>query len=80
MEFIECKWKEEQKAMPADREGGYEANFNGEAYSSILFQNANLSVRLTDDFMEAAEQDKPWTTRWVTDRDRSRARLPGPRC
>ena len=34
-------------------ENGYDSNFNGEAYSSILFQNANLSVRLTDEFMQA---------------------------
>ena len=51
----------------ADREGGYEANFNGEAYSSILFQNANLSVRVSDEFMQAVVDDQPWTTHWVTD-------------
>ena len=50
--------------------GGYEANFNGEAYSSILFQNANLSVRVTDEFMQAVVEDKPWTTHWVTDPSR----------
>jgi ribonucleoside-diphosphate reductase alpha chain len=67
MEFIECKSKEEKKARILIEKGGYDSNFNGEAYSSILFQNANLSVRLTDEFMQAADRDDTWTTRWVTD-------------
>ncbi len=67
MEFIECKWKEEKKARILIEKGGYEANFNGEAYSSIMFQNANLSVRVTDDFMQAVDKGETWTTRWVTD-------------
>jgi ribonucleoside-diphosphate reductase alpha chain len=67
MEFIECKSKEEKKARILIEKGGYDSNFNGEAYSSILFQNANLSVRVTDDFMEAVDRDDTWTTRWVTD-------------
>ncbi|MEZ6116546.1 MAG: vitamin B12-dependent ribonucleotide reductase [Pirellulaceae bacterium] len=71
MDFIECKHKEEQKAHCLIQHGGYDANFNGEAYSSILFQNANLSVRLTDDFMEALEQDSEWRTQWVTDPTKS---------
>ena len=67
LEFIECKHKEEQKAHCLIEKGGYDANFNGEAYSSILFQNANLSVRVTDEYMEAVEADEPWQTRWITD-------------
>lgn len=67
MEFIECKWLEEQKAQTLIASGKYESNFNGEAYSSVMFQNANLSVRLTDDFMAAFENDAEWKTRYVTD-------------
>ena len=67
LEFIECKWKEEQKAHTLIESGKYEANFNGDAYSSILFQNANLSVRVTDEFMETVEKGGKWTTRWVSD-------------
>ncbi|MGE0760453.1 MAG: vitamin B12-dependent ribonucleotide reductase, partial [Pirellulaceae bacterium] len=67
LEFIECKWKEERKAHTLIASGQYEANFNGEAYSSILFQNANLSVRVTDEFMETVEKGGKWRTRWVTD-------------
>jgi ribonucleoside-diphosphate reductase alpha chain len=66
LEFIECKCKEEQKARTLIESGKYEANFNGEAYSSVLFQNANLSVRVTDEFMETAERSGQWTTRWVS--------------
>ncbi len=68
-EFIECKWREEQKAHALIREG-YESNFNGEAYSSVCFQNANLSVRVTDDFMEAVRKGDKWTTRWISDKAR----------
>ena len=67
LEFIECKHKEEQKAHTLIEKGGYEANFNGEAYSSILFQNANLSVRVTDEYMRAVENNDEWNTRWITD-------------
>ena len=65
LEFIECKTKEEKKAQTLIQ-SGYEANFNGEAYSSVMFQNANLSVRATDAFLRAAETDGEWTTRAVT--------------
>jgi ribonucleoside-diphosphate reductase alpha chain len=66
MEFIECKAKEEKKAW-ALIEQGYDANFNGEAYGSIMYQNENLTVRASDALMQAAVEDKDWTTHWVTD-------------
>ncbi len=65
LDFIECKTKEEGKAQSLIR-AGYEANFNGEAYSSVMFQNANLSVRCTDAFLSAVVADGDWTTRAVT--------------
>jgi ribonucleoside-diphosphate reductase alpha chain len=52
-EFIWCKAKEEKKAW-ALGEMGYDMSLNGEAWQSIQFQNANNSVRATDDFMKKA--------------------------
>ncbi|MFM7315966.1 MAG: vitamin B12-dependent ribonucleotide reductase [bacterium] len=65
MDFIQCKTKEERKAHALIRQG-YDANFNGDAYSSVAFQNANLTVRATDGFLRAVENDESWTTRAVT--------------
>jgi ribonucleoside-diphosphate reductase alpha chain len=67
MDFIQAKKKEERKARTLIESGEYEANFNGEAYSSIMFQNANLSVRVSDEFMQAVLEDQDWHTHWVTD-------------
>ncbi|MCD0461774.1 vitamin B12-dependent ribonucleotide reductase [Roseiconus lacunae] len=67
LEFIESKWSEEKKAHALIREG-YDSNFNGEAYSSVCFQNANLSVRVTDEYMESVRDGKRWQTQWVTDK------------
>ena len=67
LEFIQAKAREERKARTLIESGEYESNFNGEAYSSIMFQNANLSVRVTDEFMDAVAEGRPWQTQWVTD-------------
>src|SRR5467141_2737396 len=66
VEFIECKMKEERKAHVLIAQG-YDSGIDGDAYGSIFFQNANHSVRGTDDFMRAAEEDRDWWTRNVTD-------------
>src|SRR5260370_40164144 len=71
VDFIESKEKEEKKAW-ALIDAGYEGAFNapGGAYDSVQFQNANHSVRVTDEFMRAYEKDGSWQTRAVTDRTR----------
>jgi len=61
VEFIESKAKEEQKAWSLI-EAGYDAALDGEAYSSVFFQNANHSVRASDAFMRAVDEDREWTT------------------
>ena len=64
-EFIDAKQKEEKKAW-ALIEQGYDGSYNGDAYGSVMYQNENLSVRVSDEFMRAAESGQEWWTRTVT--------------
>ncbi len=64
LEFITCKVDEEKKAW-ALIDSGYDGSFTGPAYASVFFQNSNNSVRVTDEFMRAVLDDKPWQTRAV---------------
>jgi ribonucleoside-diphosphate reductase alpha chain len=68
IDFIECKSKEEAKAW-ALVDAGYDGSGpDSDAYSSIFFQNANNSVRVTDEFMQSVERDDEFFTRSVKDR------------
>jgi ribonucleoside-diphosphate reductase alpha chain len=59
VDFIDCKVKEERKAQALIK-SGYDGSFTGEAYRSVFFQNSNNSVRVSDEFMRAVENDEPW--------------------
>src|SRR5213596_579157 len=65
-EFIDAKQREEKKAW-ALIEQGYDGSYNGDAYGSVMYQNESLSVRVSDEFMEAALEGRDWWTRRVTD-------------
>jgi ribonucleoside-diphosphate reductase alpha chain len=64
-EFVDCKSKEERKAY-ALGEAGYDVSLDGDAWISIQYQNANNSVRVSDEFMRAVLDDQEWQTRFVT--------------
>ena len=69
VEFINSKANEEKKAWVL-LDNGYGGGVDGEAYSSIFFQNANHSVRVTDEFMHAVMNDGDWSTRAVVTGER----------
>src|SRR5580704_2329875 len=67
IDFIECKQKEEAKAHALVAQGYDGSSPDSDAYSSIFFQNANNSVRVTDDFMYAVVRDTEFSTKAVRD-------------
>src|SRR5713101_4929677 len=67
VDFIDCKTKEERKAHVLIASGYDGSSPDSEAYSSIFFQNANNSVRVTDDFMYAVMRDTDFSTRAIRD-------------
>lgn len=65
LEFIDIKSKEEKKVQTLVN-AGYDGSFNGEAYSSIFFQNANFSINVTDEFMQKVTNNETYWTKFVT--------------
>ncbi len=63
-QFITCKWKEEEKAKSLIQLG-YDDAIDGEIYTNVFFQNANNSVRASDEFMRSVMEDGDWNLRYV---------------
>src|SRR3989475_10025956 len=63
-EFVKCKVEEEKKAW-ALIEAGYDSSLDGPAYGSVFFQNANNSVRVSHEVMQAVQEDREWKNRYV---------------
>jgi ribonucleoside-diphosphate reductase alpha chain len=61
LDFVWCKAREEEKAL-ALRNAGFDMSIDGEGFTSIQYQNANNSVRVTDEFMQRAERGEDWQT------------------
>ena len=77
-DFIWCKAKEEDKAA-ALRDAGFDMSIDGDGFYSIQYQNANNSVRVTDEFMRAVENDEDWHLIARVDRRAGRRADPGAR-
>lgn len=69
LDFIHWKVKEERKAGILIHHGGFEADFNGEAYHTVSGQNSNNSIRISDEFMKSYLEDGKWNTRFRTNGD-----------
>ena len=68
LDFIWCKAREEEKAA-ALRDAGFDMSIDGEGFTSIQYQNANNSVRVSDEFMRRAERGEEWQTLARADRE-----------
>src|SRR5947199_6597422 len=66
LDFIWCKAREEEKAA-ALRDAGFDMRIDGDGFTSIQYQNANNSVRVSNEFMERAERDEDWELTARTD-------------